>query len=285
MLRTMRERIDRAVANGNPGGIVTVLHEADAGQIRYAARQIARLRDGDGVTLKRVEAFAESPEPSARQLACYLIPALYEDAPKGAASLLETLFEDDDWTVRDAAAAVAGTLLRKDFRSMLDRAREWSESSSAAVRRAAVIAASRAAHPHHLERAEPLLKLLQPLLEDRDPLLRRALGPSALGASLLRQYPRITFEYLTQWSTSNDPQVLWNVIMALSSPAAAIMAKKALIILRKLSLDERRFVWRAVASAVWKLGRKCPDIVRPELARWLEDERRTDVAREALKHL
>ena len=54
---------------------------------------------------------------------------------------------------------------------------------------------------------------------------------------------------------------------------------------QKLSLDERRYVWRAGASAMWKLGRKRPEIVRPELLRWLEDDRRVDVAREALKHL
>ena len=88
-----------------------------------------------------------------------------------------------------------------------------------------------------------------------------------------------------KWSTFNDAQTLWNVAMALSAPPAVPIAKKALIVLRKLSLDERRFVWRAVASALWKLGRKRPDIVRPELARWLEDERRVDVAREAIKHL
>ncbi len=281
----MRERIDRAVDEGRLDGIASVLEGATATQIRYAARRLARLRDGDELSAERVEAFADSETPSARQLACYLIPRLYRDDPDEAIRILERLFDDDEWTVRDAAAVVAGALLRKDFRSMLDRARVWRDAPSASVRRAAVIAAGRAAHPRHLERAEPLLKLLEPLLQDRDPLLRRALGPSTLGMSLLRHYPRTAFEYLTQWSTSNDPQVLWNVTMALSSPAAAPMAKKALIILRKLSLDERRFVWRAVSSAIWKLGRKCPDIVRPELARWLEDERRIDVAREAVKHL
>jgi hypothetical protein len=93
------------------------------------------------------------------------------------------------------------------------------------------------------------------------------------------------FEYLVQWSTSNEPPVLWNVAMAFSAPPAAPIAKKALIVLRKLSLDERRPVWRAVSSAMWKLGRHSPEIVRPELMRWLEDERRVEVAREALKHI
>jgi hypothetical protein len=102
---------------------------------------------------------------------------------------------------------------------------------------------------------------------------------------LLQEYPIQTFEYLVNWSTSNDAQTLWNVAMAFSTPAAAPIAKKALIVLRKLSLDERRLVWRAVASAMWKLGRRRPDVIRPELSRWLEDERRVDVAREAVRHL
>jgi len=167
---------------------------------------------------------------------------------------------------------------------MLDRLRVWREEASENVRRAVVVAAGRAACPEHPEWAEPLLKLLEPLLEDRDKLVRRSLPP-AIGGSLLSSYPMTTFEYIVNWSTASDPQVLWNVAMALSTAAAAGMVKKALIVLRKLSLDERRYVWRAVASAMWKLGRKRPEIVRPELGRWLEDERRVDVAREALKHI
>jgi len=136
-----------------------------------------------------------------------------------------------------------------------------------------------------LERAEPLLKLLEPLLADRAPEVRRSLGPVAIGGGLLRYYPEMTFEYLVKWSTANDEQVLWNVAMSFSGPGAVPLVKKALIVLRRLSLDERRYVWRAVASAMWKLGRKRPEIVRPELARWLEDERRVRVARAALKYL
>jgi len=168
---------------------------------------------------------------------------------------------------------------------MLEALYGWREHPSASVRRAVVIAAGRAARPDRLERAEPLLKLVEPLLADEDATIRRALGPSALGGSLLRHYPMDAFEYLVKWSTSNEPGVLWNVAMAFSGPPAADIARKALIVLRKLSLDERRIVWRAVSSAMWKLGRRCPEIVRPELMRWLEDDRRVEVAREALKHL
>jgi 3-methyladenine DNA glycosylase AlkC len=120
---------------------------------------------------------------------------------------------------------------------------------------------------------------------DRNAYVRRNLGPFVLGTAMLRYYPEVTFDYLTNWSTSHDEQALWNVAMAFSASAAPAIAKKALIILRKLSLDERRYVWRAVATAMWKLGKKKPELIQAELQRWLEDERRTKIAREALKHL
>ena len=49
--------------------------------------------------------------------------------------------------------------------------------------------------------------------------------------------------------------------------------------------DKRRTVWRAVASAARALGKKRPDVVIPELRRWLEDESRRRVAATALKYL
>jgi hypothetical protein len=175
--------------------------------------------------------------------------------------------------------------LRDDFSRTIAVLETWHTKRSTNLYRALAIAAIRASDPMHLERAEPLLQLLEPLLCEREPIVRRNLGPSAIGAHLLAHYPSLTFEYLVKWSTSYDAQTLWNVAMALSAPPAVPITKKALIVLRKLSLDERRLVWRAVAAAMWKLGRKRPEIIRPELSRWLEDERRVNVAREAIKYL
>lgn len=276
----MRERIDRAIAEGKHESLGRILAGARAPEHRYAARKIAAA----GSALPPARSLAERPEAPARHVACQLVPEIYPDSPDVAVGLLYRLVDDDDWTVRDAASEVCGKLLCTDFAAILDRLRSWRDETSNNVRRAVVVAAGRAACPEHPEWGEPLLKLLEPLLADRDKLVRRSLPP-AIGGSLLHAYPMITFEYIVKWSTESDPQVLWNVAMALSTPTAAGMVKKVLIVLRKLSLDERRYVWRAVASAMWKLGRRRPEIVRPELARWLEDERRVEVAREALKHI
>jgi HEAT repeat protein len=281
----MRDRIDRIIARGKLDSLAGALDGAKVRDVRYAADRLVEAAGDGQVVLKHIRDLVVQKDSASLHLACQLVPACYRHDAKPALKLLQRLADDADWTVRDAAAETCGRLLRNDFTEMLGPLREWREHASVNVRRAVVIAASRAARPDRLERAEPLLKLLEPLLSDQDPTIRRNLGPSALGGSLLRSYPMNAFEYLVQWSTSNEPPVLWNVAMAFSAPPAAPIAKKALIVLRKLSLDERRPVWRAVSSAMWKLGRHSPEIVRPELMRWLEDERRVEVAREALKHI
>ena len=281
----MRDRIDQIIARGKLDSLASALDGAKVQDVRYAADRLVEAARDATVVLRQIRDLVLRKEPASLHLACQLVPACYRHDAKAAMKLLQCLADDADWTVRDAAAETCGRLLRDDFAKMLDSLRQWRENASVNIRRAVVIAATRAARPNRLERAEPLLKLLEPLLSDEDATIRRNLGPSALGGSLLRSYPVNTFEYLVHWSTSNEPAVLWNVAMAFSAPPAAPIARKALIVLRKLSLDERRPVWRAVSSAMWKLGRRCPEIVRPELMRWLEDERRIEVAREALKHL
>lgn len=280
----MRAEIDRAIAANEVEELVRALAEERSSGIRFAAQRIVDTALQDGVLLERTTELAQRPEPSARQLAAILCAHVYAEAPDPALDLVVGLIDDEEASVRDAAAESAGRLLDAEFAHVFPRLERWRDGSSSSVRRAVLVAAAGAARRERTERADPLLRLIAPLLNDRDPLVRRSLGPSAV-AALLQHYPTLTFEHLVQWSTSNDEQVLWNVAMAFTSPAAADVAKKALIVLRKLSLDERRYVWRAVATAMWKLGRKRPDVVRPELARWLEDEERVDVARAALTHL
>jgi len=281
----MRDRIDRLIARERIDSLVGALDGASVRDVRYAANGLVKAASDEKTVLRQTQDFLKQAKPASLHLACQMVPAGYRHDRDAALGLLQRLADASDWTIRDAAAQTCGRLFRADFEPMLESLRPWREHRSANLRRAVVIAAARAAQGNHLERAEPLLRLLEPLLSDQDATIRRNLGPSALGGALLRHYPTSTFEYLIKWSTVNEPAVLWNVAMAFSAPPAAAIARKALIILRKLSLDERRTVWRAVSSAMWKLGRRCPEIVRPELMRWLEDDRRIDVAREALKHI
>jgi hypothetical protein len=280
----VRAEIDRAIAADRVEDVVRALAEERPAGIRFAARRIVATASQDGALLARTAEWAQRPEALARRLASILCVHAYADAPDLTLDLLFGLVSDEEASVREVAAESAGRLLDAEFPHVLARVERWRDDPSSRVRHAVLVAVAGAARRERAERADPLLRLIAPLLTDRDPLVRRSLGPSAV-AALLQHYPSLAFEHLVQWSTSNDEQVLWNVAMAFTSSAAAELAKKALIVLRKLSLDERRYVWRAVATAMWKLGRKRPDVVRPELARWLLDEERVAVARAALTYL
>ncbi len=282
----MHEAIDRVVVDeGGIDSLPEVLAGARTGDIRYAVKRIASVAEDGDELLGRAEEWGGYPDPAVRQLACGLAEEGYRADRKRAVSVLRRLSDDPASSVRDAAGRACGRLLARDFPHMLNELYEFRTDPSPQVRRATAIAAMIAGREKRLEWAEPLLKLIEPLLADRDPEVRRSLGPVAIGGGLLRDYPDVAFEYLVKWSTSNDEQVLWNVAMSFSGAGGPPLVKKALIVLRRLSLDERRYVWRAVASAMWKLGRKRPEIVRPEISRWLEDERRVEVARAALKYL
>ncbi len=281
----MREAIDRVIETGELEKLPSVLQGAGMPDVYYAVKRIVRMSDHDEPLLHVAELFASCEEAEPRHVACGLIAEAYLQDPEKSVALLYRLVDDPDWTVRESAVDACGRALRNDFDGMSEVLREWRTDQSDNVRRAILIAVIKASQSRTPGWGEPLLKLIEPLLVDRAKVVRRNLGPFALGSAMLSHYPSITFEYLVNWSTSTDEQTLWNVAMAFSASAAPPLVKRALIVLRKLSLDERRYVWRAVAAAMWKLGRKKPEVVRPELARWLEDERRVHVAREALRFL
>ncbi len=204
---------------------------------------------------------------------------------KDALLRLQGLVLDGSKEVQQAAFRAIGNLLAERFSEVYPLLFPWVESDEPRVRRAVAVAIWMAARPQRYDMAEPLLKLVELLLPDREDEVRWQVGPKAIAKGLLIHYPDDTFEYLMKWSTSHDEQVLWNVAMGLSGAAQVGLTSKALIILRRLALDERRYVWRAVASAMWRLGRRTPERVLAELRLWLSDEDRAHVARVALRHI
>ena len=222
--------------------------------------------------------------PEARRLAAAALGAS-ERSPELILDLLHVLAADPDPHTRNLAARAAGQQLARRFPEVYPVLGTWRGDPEPWVRRAVPIAAATCAHPQHLDWAVPLLKLIEPLLSDRTPEVKGILGPRVLAHELAVAYPDDTFEYLTFWSTSHDEQVLWHVAMALSGPLAGRRPRKALILLRKLALDERRYVRGAVAAALRRLGKIAPDPVLAELKRWLADEDRAPIARAALRSL
>jgi 3-methyladenine DNA glycosylase AlkC len=147
------------------------------------------------------------------------------------------------------------------------------------------IVARKAANERREEWAEFLLDLVEPLLADRQQYVRKNLGPYAIGDGLLRCHPRPTLARLYRWADDPREEVRWNVAMAFRSFGGTRNLQDALEILRQLAADERRFVWRAAASALHYLGKRHPKVVRPLVESWLQDEKRARAAEVALRYI
>ncbi len=214
----------------------------------------------------------------ARRLAAALLGR--SPRPEDALGLLRQLAADGDHYTREAAVQAGGDLLIRHFDEVYPILGAWRTDPSPLVRRAVALIAGAAADPARLDRVDPLLRLLGPLLADRAVEVRTGVA-AALVHAFFPAYPDDVFEQLTYWSASHDEQVLWHVATALGG-APPELARRGLIVLRRVALSERRYVRAAVARTLARLAAASPDAVGAELRRWLGDEERLPIAREAL---
>jgi len=237
---------------------------------------------------KRLWLWAENlsnhENPHTRRYAPIILSRLWEDDRDRTEQILTFLADDEHWLVREAAHAIWGDLLKEHFQQVLSVLQLWRTHPSANLRRCVAIAARSAGNLRRKEWAESLIHLLEPLLSDKTTYVRKNLGPFAIGDGLLRCYPDLTLKHLRRWASSSDEGTLWNVAMAFASHGGNRNWREGMKILTRLATDERRYVWRASASALLYLARRHQEI-EDVLEAWLKDPKRSKVAKTVLKYL
>jgi HEAT repeat protein len=271
-------------------GLIALMEESGrVPMVRQAHKLVVRiLKDEPETIYAWGVAMAGRQEWTARFAASQFFSPYYAGHEDEVRQLLLQLADDENWGVREGAAGGWAQVLQDHFDQVYALYQEWARHPSENVRRAVVLAVMPVVRDrvHGAERAAPCLRLLEPLLSDRSPYVRKNLGPFAIGTAILNHHPDLTFAALERWRDQyDDEQVRWNLAMALSASGGVAHVVRALAFLHTLADDERRTVWRAVASAARALGKKRPGVVVPELKRWLEDESRRRVAETALKYL
>jgi HEAT repeat protein len=278
----LRARLDTVMGTDTADALVSTLvavsrrrSPIEAGALLdYAFRQL-RGRLGSVVARRKLWIWtrhcAARPEVEARQMACALLDAFWKDHRKDVERLLLNLARDEDREVRLYAASTMARVIRSSFKTNVRHLRAWSRHPDPSVRRQVIIATVAVADERHPDWAKALLDLLEPHLSDRDPYIRRNLGPFALGQGMLRVYPDAALERFAKWLGSNDEIVRWNIAMAFTGPVAALRCEKALEILKVLASDPRRFVWGAAAHALKNMVQLRPQRVQPVLRQWMAD--------------
>lgn len=235
----------------------------------------------------RMAEFAATREMGGgRSLAAMLAANVYANYPQQATALLTTLVGDDDWEVREWAGSAAGGVLDKHFDAFYPTLQAWTRAESVNVRRAVCIALMKAANKRKPERAEPLLALLDPLIDDRAEYIRKNLGPFAIGASLLHAYPEATVARLQRWHAQEDSEARrWNIAMTFSASWARQHLEAGLALLTDPAADPRRFVWRATVLPLRNLAKADHAGVLATVRGWADDPQRAQVAAVALPYL
>jgi 3-methyladenine DNA glycosylase AlkC len=276
----------RALQAGDEEALVAALMATKWGKSGYQAMVTIEEALGSGTDALYAWAcrLADRPEPAPRAVAAPLFRHYWSSRPDEVQARLLQIAADEDWWVREAAHSAMGSLLVAHF-TFYPILHAWAEHPSPNVRRGVVLAARKAANERREEWADALLDLIEPLLADRAEVVRKNLGPYAIGDGLLRCHPQPTLARLRRWADDPREQVRWNVAMAFRSYGGTRHLGEALEVLEQLVADERRFVWRAAAAALHYLGRRQPEAVRPVLEGWLEDEERARAAKTALRYM
>jgi hypothetical protein len=276
-----------ALARDDPSGVVTALdgqlHEGRLGSPAAIRQQVGQrlamaLAAQTGRISRWIDLLATSPSPTGRQVACLLLASRYEDDPAGVLRTAEMLADDPHWEVREAAGGLLGTLLDRDFDRIREHLVVLRSARSENLRRAVVLAAKYAARRDKPERVNDLLGMLEPLLSDPEPYVRRNLGPFAIGDALLRVDPKQTLKCLREWSKHRDPIVRWNVAMAFSSAIGSFHWPAAKAILERLAKGPEPIVRNAVAKAMRRCRQRYTDEVEETRLRWLKDRERAPTA-------
>ncbi|MBU1950690.1 MAG: HEAT repeat domain-containing protein, partial [Candidatus Eisenbacteria bacterium] len=221
---------------------------------------------------KMIRFCAARPEIIARQMACAILDNYWKDKKTEAERILLNLARDEDWEVREYASATIARIVRSNFKAVYPYLLRWAESDDPSVRRQVMVAIVAISDQEHPEWAKPLLDLVETNLKNRDPYVRRNLGPFALGEGLLRNYPEDTLEAMSTWTNLDDEMVRWNIGMGLTVSHVGDYWEAALIILKSFGTDKRRMVWQAVSMALQNLLHLHPDVVEPRLNGWMKEE-------------
>ncbi len=214
---------------------------------------------------------AARPEIEVREMACALLDGFWRDHRKDVERLTLNLARDEDREVRQYAAGTMARVVRANFRQRFRYLQKWCASPDPLVRRQVIISIVGVVDAKHPERAKPLLDMIEPHMKDRDPYVRRNLGPFALGQGMLGAYPEQTLERFQEWLPIQDEIVRWNIATALAAAVALRQWKGALELLRVLAADRRRFVWGAASTALGNLATYRSREVAPVLRRWMLD--------------
>lgn len=219
-----------------------------------------------------------------KDLVCDLIWVCYTIHKSYVLDVLIKLSDDEDWGVRESAAWLVYHFLKnyyEDFKPFLEK---MVESESPNVRRAAAVGIMRFAKHRIPGKGKELLKIIEPLLYDRDNYVKRNLGAFVIGDGFIRYYTKETIDWLKKWMINNDEQVRWNIAKVFTTAEAINHFNVAVEILEYLTKDKRKYIRQAVVSALKNLMKRKTNEMLRMLNEWRNDVNKKEIVEEMFNY-
>lgn len=198
----------------------------------------------------------ELKSDNAKEVGISLIWRGYGYDPKATEQALLRIADDSNWEVREYAGSAFANVLRdnpKLHRKML----KWSKHKSENVRRAVVFSSLAYKNNNDTSKA---FEILSVLMSDDSKYVKKNLGPFILGSHFGNNFPEATLEMLKAHSKSENPNVLWNVVMCFNNSFGNRYPEEALKILSTIAQSEIPAVKRAVVSTLRHLHKRSPGL-------------------------
>jgi hypothetical protein len=203
---------------------------------------------------------ANSNNAIGEEIGAILIAEQYHIHPLEITETLKKLADNPNWEVREWAASACGMILSKNFSSFYPVMMDWTRDSSPNIRRAAAVAAKYTGKLRNPDFSESLLDLVEQLLDDTDPYVKKNLGAFCLGDGLLRYYPEQVRSRIEKWIMIDNEQVRWNMAKIFSSAEGVKQIEDYQEVLDILLSDPRLSIKRAMKSIMNALEKRRPEI-------------------------
>lgn len=230
--------------------------QADKSRAILIIKNIYKL---DELRLYRIAVdLANSSDETCEEIGLILLAEKYHINPFEVCHILYHLSDSRNWEVREWAASACSIVLSNHFDEFIHEMNKWVRDESPNVRRCVAVTVKYVSKQKKAEFFEGLIGLIQPLLFDIDPYVKKNLGAFAIGDGLLKYYPDKTIERMKEWIKISDERVRSNIAMVFTSAIGVKNYEYLEEIFNELKQDERAIVKKAVKQATTNLTKRLP---------------------------
>jgi len=163
--------------------------------------------------LEIIQKLVKSKNSAIVETGICMVPSVYGSDPHISENILESASRNDNWEIREFASEAAGNILSIDFDSFSNVIEKWAESGDGRLMRSAALALRRYSYSMPSSNCDRIMDMLDRMMKNNDPYLRRNLGPYAIGDGILGNCKETAEIRIREWARSENQEIRKNTVL------------------------------------------------------------------------